>query len=181
VTERPAALRALGRKYRTLASWRRARDAEAGGGGGVADRGALRELAAEFPGALRELDVLGIGEIERRVRVLEGTVGWDGDGDKEEWIEWIWAYHRLMRVALAVRRIAGKGAVTAKNASELATRISAEEGIAVEAELVVMMARPPGGRLAVVVLRELGRRFDVPAARIAATLFPPRRASPYAL
>jgi hypothetical protein len=39
----------------------------------------------------------------------------------------------------------------------------------------------PEGRLNVKVLRELGARFGVPASRIAETLFPVRRPSPYAL
>jgi hypothetical protein len=41
--------------------------------------------------------------------------------------------------------------------------------------------RPPGGRVSVVVLRALADRFGVPAATIAATLFPVRRPSPYDL
>jgi hypothetical protein len=36
--------------------------------------------------------------------------------------------------------------------------------------------RPPSGRLSLTVLQALGRRFDVPADDIAATLFPARRA-----
>jgi hypothetical protein len=39
----------------------------------------------------------------------------------------------------------------------------------------------PDGRLNVKVLRELGARFGVAAATIAATLFPVRRPSPYRL
>jgi hypothetical protein len=41
--------------------------------------------------------------------------------------------------------------------------------------------RSPEGRLNVAVLRTLGARFGVPATQIAATLFPPRRPSPYTL
>ena len=42
-------------------------------------------------------------------------------------------------------------------------------------------APAPEGRLNVKVLRELGARFGVPPATIAATLFPVRRPSPYRL
>lgn len=54
---------ALARKYRVLAALR---------AGGSA-RPALLALAAEFPGALRELDELPGAEIERRIEELEGT------------------------------------------------------------------------------------------------------------
>jgi hypothetical protein len=116
---------ALLRKYRVLARWRRAKDrafetsppqAETGPAdqadrpGGMedtlADRAAMRVLATEFPGALRELDRLGAVELERRVMVLSRA---DDDDDDEPWMAWIVAYHELMRQVLADKR-AGTGA-----------------------------------------------------------------------
>lgn len=52
---------ALARKYQSLLALRR-----------FPDRGALAGLAAEFPGALRELDELPTAEIERRLDELSG-------------------------------------------------------------------------------------------------------------
>jgi hypothetical protein len=160
--------RALLRKYRLLAAWRRARD-----GGGVAGDGdcaapaALRRLADEFPGALRELDLLRLAEIERRVRVLqrEETSGGQADDD-DDWIAWIAAYHGVMREALAIKRALRGGEPVAAG---------------VDRAFAEAVGRPPGGRLSVLVLRLLGERFGVPAARISATLFPARRPPPYTL
>ena len=148
----PDVLAALARKYRTLAGWRAARDA----GGGGARRDELRALAAEFPGCLRELDTLGRAELERRAAVCARA-------EAEHWTAWIAAYHALMRAALRIRA----GART--------------DGEEVPPGFAEAVTHPPGGRVAVVVLRAVAARFDVPAATIAATLFPVRRASPYHL
>jgi len=53
---------ALARKYRTLLALRT-----------TPDRSALAGLAAEFPGALRELDELPAGELERRIAELDAA------------------------------------------------------------------------------------------------------------
>jgi hypothetical protein len=91
---------ALLRKYRTLAVWRRARDQDASDGPG-ATRGGLKALAEEFPGALRELDLLGLRELQRRVEQLEDPGGARGG---EPWMAWILSYHAIMRAALATKR-----------------------------------------------------------------------------
>jgi hypothetical protein len=154
----PDARAALARKYATLVALRRRRDA----GGDAAGGGALRALAAEFPGCLRELDTLGLPELERRAHACA-----DADID-EPWIAWISAYHALMRAAFAVRAPERAGA--ASSAAEAAD----------EAFVAAVLA-PPEGRIGVVVLRALAKRFGVPAATIATTLFPARRPSPYTL
>lgn len=169
---------ALLRKYRALAEWRRVRDAGAGVG---PDRARLRELSQEFPGALRELDVLGLAELSRRIEVLAdgGTLG---ASDDHPWIAWIHAYHRLMRTALGAKRAAGR---SRRLSAELLAEVLAAAGAGTDALIDETFIRaavdPVGGRLGVVVLRALARHFGVPAARISVTLFPPRRAAPYAL
>jgi|GEM_PF-760894 len=78
----PAALAALLRKYRLLARWRRAKDSSVTKGADTAEGAspaAMRALAEEFPGALRELDLLGLPELERRVACLEAAVVSSGD------------------------------------------------------------------------------------------------------
>jgi hypothetical protein len=142
---------ALARKYRALVALRARRD----GGGAAATRDELRALAAEFPGCLRELDTLGPAELERRAAACTAADAGGGRVPPDEpWMAWIAAYHALMRDALAER------------AGGRQSRGSSTES---------------PGRLNVVVLRELGARFGVPPATIAATLFPVRRPSPYRL
>ena len=157
MTHRAAVVRALARKYEQLAGWRGQRD-----GGSSATRDALRALAAEFPGCLRELDTLGAQELTRRAsacaRAGEGAAG------REPWMAWIAGYHDLMRQAFAVRERRARGEVG--------------EGDGAFERAVLS---PPGGRMTVVVLRALATRFGVPAATIAGALFPPRRPSPYEL
>lgn len=114
------ALSALARKYRELEALRRAQDA----GEAAATRERLGALAAEFPGALRELDRLALATIADRADALERAAS--GHGPIEPWMRWIGAYHALLRVVLAARarRVASDEAVgaLARDAS-LASRV----------------------------------------------------------
>ncbi len=92
----PERLAALARKYRALVALRARRD----GGGAPATRDELRALAAEFPGALRELDTLGPGELARRAAAAAAAAA---GGPGEPWMDWIADYHALMADALAAR------------------------------------------------------------------------------
>jgi hypothetical protein len=173
----PAA--ALARKYAVLVELRRRRDH----GGDAQGGGALRALAAEFPGCLRELDTLGLAELERRARTTAAAAA---GGPVEPWMAWIEGYHALMRGALAVRAPEHGDARAGGDVHALAARASAAAGATVDAAVfdaafVAAVLAPPDGRVGVVVLRALGARFDVPAATIAAALFPARRPAPYAL
>ena len=151
------ALRALARKYQRLAGWRSGRD----GNGTGATRDELRALAAEFPGCLRELDTLGAAELGRRAAACAAAV--DDPAAVEPWMAWVDGYHALVRRALAAREARGRGEAPGGEAFEQAA------------------LAPPGGRMGVVVMRALAVRFGVPAATIAAALFPVRRPSPYEL
>jgi hypothetical protein len=155
---------ALARKYAALVALRGRRD----DGGDPAGGGALRALAAEFPGCLRELDTLGLPELERRANACADPTC------EEPWIDWIAGYHALMRAAFAVRAEAG-------TAEELTARASRAAGVALDEAFVATVLSPPHGRVGVVVLRALAARFGVPAPEIASALFPVRRPSPYAL
>lgn len=155
---------ALLRKYQLLARWRRAKDRAHAPGqrpdappdADLAGREAMRSLAAEFPGALRELDRLGAAELERRVEVLARAVdapasaagrearAADRDGD-EAWIPWILAYHRELERVLVAKRT-GRGGPPS-----------------------------PEGRASLAVLRTIAARFGRPAEEIAGALFPPRQ------
>ena len=150
---------ALLRKYDLLARWRQAKDASvepAGDGAEVAQPAAMRALASEFPGALRELDLLGLAELERRAACLRAAVI---DLDREKWIAWIGTYHALMRLALALR-----SPTPPPSAPSIA-----------DAHFLRDVQAPPAGRLSAAVLQALARRFHQPADEIRAVLFPPRR------
>jgi hypothetical protein len=96
-----ARLEALARKYACLVALRSRRD----GDGPAATRAELRALAAEFPGALRELDTLGAPELARRADACAAALA---GGIQEPWMAWIDGFHTLMRQALHRR---GSGAV----------------------------------------------------------------------
>jgi hypothetical protein len=90
---------ALARKYRRLVELRGRRD----GSGPATTRAELRAVAAEFPGALRELDTLGAPELQRRAVACALAAG---GGPTEPWMAWIDGFHALMRRALQVRACA---------------------------------------------------------------------------
>jgi hypothetical protein len=185
---------ALLRKYQVLAKWREAKDLGAGArtstgtstpdpDGDAPDRKALRSLAIEFPGALRELDVLGLPEILNRIEQLSRPANLASSHQPTDaWIAWIAAYHALMRAALVAKRAHGRARrLAAKAMPELLDAAGTAAGIPIEASFVRAVVRPPDGRLAIVVLGAMARHFKVPATEISTTLFPPRRPPPYTL
>jgi hypothetical protein len=120
-------------------------------GAGAEARAALREFAAAWPGALKELDTLATDEIERRAQACAA-------GEAEPWMAWSLRYHELMRAALAIRR--------------------GEADADVDAAFVRAVKRPRHGRLNVVVFAELSREFEVGAREIWDALFPARGRAP---
>jgi len=125
-------------------------------GEGAEARALLREFAAAWPGALKELDTLASDEIERRVQACAA-------GEAEPWMAWSLRYHELMRAALAIRR--GEDVERAGRAL-------------VDDAFVRAVKRPRHGRLNVVVFAELSREFEVDAREIWDALFPPRGRAP---
>jgi hypothetical protein len=190
---RRAELGALARKYRALCALRARRDRAAASEAGAQPPAAaaanarrkLRTLAREFPGCLRELDVLGAEElIRRRDAAARAARG----GATEPWMSWIGAYHALMRATLHVKaRLAARpraggrratyvGEEDARPLAEEASRIAAVE---VDVTFIRAVAAPPQGRLGIVVMRRVATLFGEPAALVARALFPVRRPSPY--
>ena len=64
----------------------------------------LRALAADYPGALRELDSLPTDEIDRRVAELEGTA-------EPSWAAPMSDYHDLLKLGIAIRMLGLDAAV----------------------------------------------------------------------
>jgi hypothetical protein len=81
-------------KYETIAHWRAARDA----GGGVAPREALRALATEFPGALRQLETLAWPTLRARIDALRQVLQEPSDPARvESWMRLDAALHNALR------------------------------------------------------------------------------------
>lgn len=91
---------ALRRKYQRMLEMRRLNDS------GVEHdaRGLMRELAAEFPGALREIDLLALATIEDRLRALDDVI--QCGGDVALWMRCVADYHAMLRAALRIKRMA---------------------------------------------------------------------------
>jgi len=189
----PAIRLALLRKYRLLLAWRLGRDTTSAsivGALPVEDtrQAEMRSLAAEFPGCLRELDQLGPTELSRRVDVLASGEGGREESEKERWLNWIWAYHQLMRVALAIRRDTQDKRQDAPLGGERLTHlirdivsddVDARTEALMDAAFVRGVEKPPAGRLSVLVVQTIAKAYAVSADEIAAALFRPRRPHPY--
>lgn len=167
----PEGLAGLARKYRALADLRAARAR----GEPIPGREVFRALAAEFPGALNELDNLPLEEIERRLSALSRAL--DG-GPEERWMAWMHRYHALMRAALYVKpRVARRAELAAHEAAALAERTSARAQAPVDAAFVAAVRAPPDGRLSRLVLERLAAEFGASPVEIRAALFPRRPAA----
>jgi hypothetical protein len=160
---------ALSEKYRELAALRRARS----GGEKPAPRDALRRLAARFPGALNELDTMELGEIEARAVSLDRAAA---GGAIEPWMQWIHLYHRLLRVALGIRRSAARPRGRSElDAAALASRAVDRAGVPVDDAFVRSVLEPPDGRVVNVVLHEVARRTGTGVADVESAILPRRR------
>jgi hypothetical protein len=144
------ALRALLGKYVEM---RRLREEDAAGGGGD-PRPAMKALAAEFPGALREIDELPLAVIDARLGAIERAIA---GGTVETWMLALARYHELLRIALGVRRVVGDD-----RSLERARGVAGAQ-VLDDAALRAIL-RPPGGRINraifAIVAGELGSSAD---------------------
>lgn len=123
----------------------------------------MAELALRFPGALRELDDLELGEIRRRVERLDEVLA--GMVQPEPWMEAVALFHALTRGALVVKRwLGGRKRVDAA----LARRFAAEhadlpfaDDARSWAEELAGIASPPRGRVTDAVFARLARTLGV--------------------
>jgi len=163
----------LARKYRTLGELRRSQHQLTA----AKARAPLGDLAREFPGALRELDVLPLDEIDRRAEQLEAAAV---AGASEPWMEWLFAYHAVMRAALHVKRsLAGSRRVDDRRAFELAQSAARATGYRCDVAFVQAVARPRAGRLSVVVFERVEAELGVRPGSIWQALFPERHPLPH--
>lgn len=156
---------ALEAKYTQLEELRRARER----GEAVPERAVFKDLATRFPGALRELDTLPMTVIEARKLALRAVL----QGHMiEPWMAWMVAYHALTRVALWVKlRTAKQPDVTEERANQLRLGIEREFGFGVDEQFVVDVACPQAGRINVVVMERLEKRFGVSVTELRRGIF----------
>lgn len=120
---------------------------------GSAPRSELRALAAEFPGALRELDNLPLDVIDARADALES-------GRTEPWMAPLARCHGLLRAALWLKRHRGDLAGASQRA-----------GFPVDAGFERALRAAP--RAVAVVFARLSAELGQPAKELELMLFPP--------
>lgn len=121
-------------------------------------RPALRALAREFPGALRELDGLPMEEIEARLVALRARVS---GGPEAPWMRVLESYHRHFRGALALKEAIARDALEPDAldpdaASWLPHRAA--------------VRRPPGGRLGPLVVDRVAEELGILPSQVSAAL-----------
>jgi hypothetical protein len=144
-------LRELRGKYAEMLSMRQehARGGEEEAHARARARKRMAELAARFPGALREIDDLELGTIRTRIAALDAAAR--GEGPSEPWMEAMARFHSLARGALCAKRwLAGRkqidGAVARAFAQEARGLPFPLDAQAWTADLA-RVAAPPRGRI----------------------------------
>jgi hypothetical protein len=126
-------------------------------------RARMAEVASRFPGALREIDDLELGEIRRRIEALDDVV--DARREVEPWMEAVALFHAMARGALCAKRwLAGRKRVDAgvRQAFErgVPSLLFPEDARGWTGDLA-RIASPPRGRVMDVVFSRLARELGV--------------------
>ncbi len=137
----------------------------------------MSDLAARFPGALREIDELELEEIRRRLVALDDVLA--GRRPEEPWMEAVALFHALARGALVAKRwLAGRKRIDASVEAAFAEALSAlpfgRDARAWRDELA-RIASPPGGRLTALVFVRVGRALGVSEREARRRVFAPGR------
>lgn len=156
----------------------------------------MAELAARFPGALREIDELELEVIRQRIDRLDAALR--GDAAVERWMEAIGLFHALARGALGAKRwlagrksvdrstvleyeshvagAAGRGAFSTSPQAEQSDQARAADALAWTAELA-HIAAPPRGRIMDLVFARVAQALGTTDTEARHLVFgPPRRA-----
>jgi hypothetical protein len=133
----------------------------------------LRALSREFPGSLRDLDLLEIGEIHDRI---EAVVAAELDPvNMKEWMIAELTFYDAMRGALATKKWLKKrreidDATREAFAREVSSLENAEEAREWQTELAEI-ARPPAGRLVPLAIVRVARRMSITTEEASALVF----------
>jgi hypothetical protein len=146
----PSAIADLHAKYAEMRELRRL-DAS---GATTDPRPRMVALAARFPGALREIDVLPAEEIERRLAALAAAT--EDAAQVAPWMRAMVRFHALLAGALAAKRwLAGRKDVDAATRAAFAERFRGSAATLAWEDALGALARPPGGRLLGLVLERV--------------------------
>ncbi len=124
-------------------------------------RARMGEVAARFPGALREIDDLELAEIERRIAALDAVA--QAKHEVEPWMEAVAMFHAMARGALCAKRwLGGRKRVDAGVVQAFEQGVAAlafpEDARGWSGELA-RIASPPRGRVMDVVFARLAREL----------------------
>jgi hypothetical protein len=126
-------------------------------------RARMAEVAARFPGALRETDDLELAEIQRRIAVLDAVI--HAGAEAEPWMEGVALFHAMARGALCAKRwLAGRKRVDLEVEQEfergVASLLFPEDARGWRSDLA-RIASPPRGRVMDVVFARLARELGI--------------------
>lgn len=138
-------------------------------------RPAMVALARRYPGALREIDVLPIADIERRIAELQAA---EVDASRvAPWMEAQAEFHRLARGALAVKRwLAGRPLtkeIDEAFADAMSTMPERDDALAWADDLAALSS-PPRGRVMDLVYVKLATALGVDVSVARHAVLPPR-------
>lgn len=151
---------ALRRKYAALAAWRAQKSRD----GTEPERAALRALAVEFPGALREIEVLSIETIESRLAALDRCIAHDEPAAL--WMRAMDGFHRWMRAALWVKRRA-RARDCVEDHTTLARDASRQFGLLIDSAWIQSVLTPHDGRVRPLVIAAVAVALGVETSLIA--------------
>lgn len=166
----PEHVAALRTKYLEIRRMR----AEHADGATQSPRADMAALAERFPGSLRELDELTLGEVDTRIGALDRALV--HPAELPQWAVLLVAYHGWMRAALRVKRLAA----TAPDAASAYSVVCRDYDGATDEpplsrwdhEAVRAAIRPPGGRLHSWVVERIALEHGLEPAVVDRTLFP---------
>ncbi len=135
----------------------------------------MAELAARFPGSLRELDDASHTHLQKRLEELQ-AVQLRG-GVPPLWARLISCYHGLIRAGLRVRRFYRERPLASLEDLREAYQPQADEPDAhrLNAEHVTTICHPPRGRLSRWALTELAEAFRRDLEEVELIMFPRSR------
>ena len=140
---------------------------------------AMRRLAERFPGALRELDGLPMGDVEGRIRALTCALGGE---PAPSWAAILCGYHALFRACLRIKRTVALTAAAEGRSPELDdVRRHLRDGYLPDGDepsgpsllpFAATLLKPPEGRLHPWVVAQVAERLGVPSEAVEAAFHP---------
>lgn len=122
---------------------------------------ALRALAAEFPGSLRELDAIPLESVERRLAEL--------DAGEPPWLAPLDLFHRRLGAALRIRRWV-RARAGAPVVAAFAEAFADDRDALPWADELERLASPPEGRTVALVVERVARELALSPADVRAAL-----------